>query len=369
MKKLSKDKIKLIVYAVLAGVAVAAAIYVGTTMTAKDKTGDNSTDTALTEQEMGELNNSSEKAAVALNGDEHKAIIDMLSNGFDAIANSALLINVQQGTEDWTTYITNKIGESFAQESSSGSVIVHRKDDQTITYGEYITFSMDGDIMELLSSVVDMAKSGDAVVLKSTEDYAGEGYETIVVDVQGIDNIRKIYSKLGDDYADSMVAQFKDIQKNVVESGEYEVTENDQMNFRFMFVADENGEWIVHVACYIYFGDIDPADVTYSDINLSWLIEGITAVYDWSLDEAWYTFDWSTLPEIEDTTEVENMLVSQFEKIETMLNQYQIDHGLNESASESEAEGTDMDDISGTEGTEGTEGHYHEDGTYHEGDH
>lgn len=278
-------------------------------------------------------------ASVTIKDAEKEKLLESVGKAIENVNNANTFMIAQDGEDTYKIFVYNKYGEGFGQASDGSSLTVYRKDHKAINYSEYISFGNDTEIRSLITSAYELAADGTFPVMTTTKEYQAEGHSSIVVDVQGFENIKKLYSNIGDDFADSVVEQMKLLRDKVVEDGTYGITADDQVNFRFIIVSNDEESWIESVGCYIYFGDKKPETLEYSDLSLNWVVEGINELYDWELLDGWYTFDWSTLTIWEDLTPAEDLLEEQFSVIQTMIEKFSEDNGIDLSG---ESEGTDI---------------------------
>lgn len=276
---------------------------------------------------INEALGSNKIAAAEVKNSDKESLILTLGEAIEDILGRNVYLNVQDGDSSFVTLIYNKNGESFAQASETGYITVYRNDHKAVRYTDYIDFGYDSDVLSLINNVYKMAKDGKAEILTNTEDDNIEGYTQIILDVRGWDRVAELYSMFDESFSKLMIEQLKSAVTEASASEDSGVSADDEVNFRFAFAISNSTKTLDSAGCYIYFGDIVSKNVTWDDLSASWAYNGYREVYDWELDEKWYTLDWESISEWEDTTEAETLLNTQFESVMGMLNQYAIDNG------------------------------------------
>ena len=227
-----------------------------------------------------------------LNRIEHE-ITNINKNGY---------IQVMTGDSSFEAYLFNSKGEAIAQGSDTGVIVVYRNDGKSIRYSDLVEYGYDISVMGVLNSAIRLAKENKAYIAENSHNEEDEdGFEKYYIIVEGFENIRGMYSDIGDEFADSTVSRLKES----VGDGASDV------KYVFTFILGQNGE--LGVAC----------EIEYDEQKLMvWYFDGYTIVYDWELSENWYSYDFENM---DDTEEAENMITDLLFDLDVMFEEYLTD--------------------------------------------
>lgn len=258
-----------------------------------------------------------------LSAKEAKEAAAGVAGVIESIRDNNGYIHVYTDEEKYDTYIYNKNGEAFGVGSDTTNMTVFRNDGKAVRYTDSIMLTEDLDILELtLNSLYAIdGKDIEMYEAKSTaiDTEAYTGYREYYAVFNTYDEIRKLYSSVGAEYADSMVESIKSaFHEGVVPT------------FKIFYMISDGGG--LTVACHL---------VEEEETYLNWYYDGYLLVYDWELPEEWYTYDFS------DAKKSEDMLTALSESLEAMLMKY---------AEDNEVTVTEQGETpESTEGTEATE--------------
>ena len=240
----------------------------------------------------------------------------------EAVRDNNGYIHVYTDEDTYDTYIYNKNGEAFGVGSDSTNMTVFRNDGKAVRYTDTILVAEDLDILELtLNSLyavdgkqVEMYKAESTAI--DTDAYTGYREYYAVFDTY--EEIRNLYSSVSTEYADSMIESIKSaFHEGVVPT------------FKIFYMISDGGG--LTVACHLV-----EEDTAY----LNWYYDGYLLVYDWKLDDEWYTYDFS------DAEKSEDMLTALSESLENMLMQYAEDNEVTvtEQGATTETEGASAEE-------------------------
>ena len=200
-------------------------------------------------------------------------------------------LNIQYYSDVMEAAIINSHGE-VVTEDSAGNVLINFGDSRCIYTSD--TGTSWGKEMStlgvILSGVTNMYDSNvDYYTQKTT--YDGVDYYEFVVDFHDRDEIKQLYSYIGDEYGEQM---FNSIKASVASSGENK--DNLPINVRLSYVLDGNG--LSSFGFYYYFGDeVIPDEESWSNCYVVYNIDSMIAVPEWKLSDKWYEIDFDSLEE------------------------------------------------------------------------
>lgn len=269
-------------------------------------------------------------AGILVTGKEADKSLELVNTAMANLRSKNIIINVQDSASSYITIVYNNKGEAIAEAPDTGYKTVYMKDHKTVQFSDALGYGYDSEVLTLMESVLNMAKTDNLPVLISTEENEatedGIEYKEILVDVQGWDKIQKLYSTIDAEFGQIMTDNLKDSLETASQTEGSTISSTDALNFRFVYLVDTSGK--LHTgACYLYFGDKPSDEVTWDDLSYSWIFEDYIEVYDWSLADAWYTTEWNNMLEWTDTTEVEELLGNQYKELVDMLNKFAVDNG------------------------------------------
>ena len=257
----------------------------------------------------------------------------------------------------FAVYNTNK---EFIMQDTEGFTEMFMAGGNTLVFSDGVGYGADLSYIDQLGKVIEMLESGDAVV--SEEDgsrYGVEGVTEYAIDVRGYDNIKKIYSSLGDDIAtdivDGMHEQYNNINFAETPLG---AASADVANFRYNIIIKDGD--IISFGNYVYFGT-ERADWLMCFFN--WQVATIAAMDDWEINPDFYSYDYTKLKD-DNAKTIIGMMDKQMSALAGMLTGETVDTTLNPDAKLNSENSNSSDETasSGSGETDSHEGHNHNDG-------
>lgn len=253
-------------------------------------------------------------------------------------ANPYFQLNIS--ADSYQVVLLNNQGQGFSQNLATGTISVYRGDGTSVLYTDTVKLVNDITPLQMLEFGLDLVDEGVAKLYKdiAVEDgqnaqEVSKAYDVRYVDIVGYDNINKLYAKIDDEFAQTMVTGLKE-----------DTIENSEVTLRLIYVTSENSDEI-SAGCNIIIDE---------DEYSSWNFDGYIDLYDWELGKEWFEYDYETM---ENTNELEKMLDVLTTDLDNMMHRFAEDNDLPDAE---EVEGSDNPVVEHTE-----DGHYHEDGTFH----
>lgn len=256
----------------------------------------------------------------------------------------------------FAVYNTNK---EFIMQDTEGFTEMFMTGGNTLVFSDGVGYGADLSYIDQLGKVIEMLESGDAVV--SEEDgsrYGVEGVTEYAIDVRGYDNIKKIYSVLGDDIAtdivDGMHEQYKNINFAETPLG---AASADVANFRYNIIIKDGD--IISFGNYVYFGT-ERADWLKCFFN--WQVATIASMDDWEINPDFYSYDYTKLKD-DNAKTIISMMDKQMSALAGMLTGETVDTTLNPDAKLNSENSNSSDETasSGSGGADSHDGHNHND--------
>lgn len=256
----------------------------------------------------------------------------------------------------FAVYNTNK---EFIMQDTEGFTEMFMAGGNTLVFSDGVGYGADLSYIDQLGKVIEMLESGDAVV--SEEDgsrYGVEGVTEYAIDVRGYDNIKKIYSVLGDDIAtdivDGMHEQYKNINFAETPLG---AASADVANFRYNIIIKDGD--IISFGNYVYFGT-ERADWLKCFFN--WQVATIASMDDWEINPDFYSYDYTKLKD-DNAKTIIGMMDKQMSALAGMLTGETVDTTLNPDAKLNSENSNSSDETtsSGSGEADSHDGHNHDD--------
>lgn len=263
----------------------------------------------------------------------------------------------------FAVYNTNK---EFIMQDTEGFTEMFMAGGNTLVFSDGVGYGADLSYIDQLGKVIEMLESGDAVV--SEEDgsrYGVEGVTEYAIDVRGYDNIKKIYSVLGDDIAtdivDGMHEQYKNINFAETPLG---AASADVANFRYNIIIKDGD--IISFGNYVYFGT-ERADWLKCFFN--WQVATIASMDDWEINPDFYSYDYTKLKD-DNAKTIIGMMDKQMSALAGMLTGETVDTTLNPDAKLNSENYNSSDETtsSGSGEADSHDGHNHDDASSGEAD-
>lgn len=263
----------------------------------------------------------------------------------------------------FAVYNTNK---EFIMQDTEGFTEMFMTGGNTLVFSDGVGYGADLSYIDQLGKVIEMLESGDAVV--SEEDgsrYGVEGVTEYAIDVRGYDNIKKIYSSLGDDIAtdivDGMHEQYKNINFAETPLG---AASADVANFRYNIIIKDGD--IISFGNYVYFGT-ERADWLKCFFN--WQVATIASMDGWEINPDFYSYDYTKLKD-DNAKTIIGMMDKQMSALAGMLTGETVDTTLNPDAKLNSENSNSSDETtsSGSGEADSHDGHNHNDASSGEAD-
>lgn len=248
---------------------------------------------------------------VLLSGTEASEVINKAISETDRVAKSNSYIESYAEPDNSTVVIYNESGECITQ-TPEGTTTVFKNDGNGVYFGNTINYGLDTTMIQTMNMAAEAAKDGFAKVYTVPSEELGEGVYQYFIEVEGWDNIHKMYSYVDSAYADEMVAILKEsIAKN---EDSKTAPSSDILNLRYAYVFE--GDTLVSGACYSFFGE--DATGNWGNSYINWYFDGIYKIEPWKLGEDWYNFDYNDTSE-ESGKALEDMLIDLHASVTDML--------------------------------------------------
>lgn len=305
-----------------------------------------------------------------LSNKQQTEAFEILNKAMENFRSTSNIFSVWDGNTS-TTMLYNSHGESIAEDVETGYKIFHLKDNKTINFSDTIGYTTDSEVISIAEQVLKLREEKGLKIYKlksetiaDTGDTSAEAGDVnidhYVIDINGWDNIQDLYRYVSNDFSEQMINALKESVKQLSEAENSNISADEQLNLRFIFDIKDK-EKLFGADCYIYFGDKKPEDITAADLNANWSFTDCIEIYDWEMDPKWYELDWENMDKWTDTTEVEGLLVSQYNTVLEVLDKFSADNNIAPVEDETDPDTQiDLDSLQepttdNTEGTENTE--------------
>lgn len=218
------------------------------------------------------------------NVEEKNKVAKEIISAIDKVTNQNIAFNVQVGESSYDCYIYNKDGECIVQASDGSYVTVFTKDGNSVknlVSSDSVVLNASIDLLDNCRKAVELLEKGtdgislDKVTYENNTSTEIAGINTsdvvkikeYVITVKGYDNVKYLYSSIGEEYAKSMVDSLQEYM------GKDWIPE-----LQFGYVYTLEGE----IGFYC-------STVQDGDSYLNWVCEGPISFVDWKLGDKWYT--------------------------------------------------------------------------------
>lgn len=251
-----------------------------------------------------------------ITGEDAEDILNSLMSLTYKVRTSNSYIPVVFG-ENEEVVIYNTKGENIYQDVD-GNTTVFMDNGQGVYFSDYITYGTDCDLIQSMWIAAMTAVDGSGnlyeIPMEDSDGNAVENAHYYLVEIEGYDNINKMYSYIDNIYAGEMVDQIK---QSVAEGEFSDDIDTSNASLRYAYIVDDE-DGLVSGACYLFFGDTGRWD----NAAINWYFDGIVTVGDWELGDEWYDFDYEDESE-EAANALADMLVDLHSRVTTMLNEYE----------------------------------------------
>lgn len=251
-----------------------------------------------------------------LSGKELSTALEVIGTNLEEIRTKNIYLPCYETETDYATLLYNSKGECVTQ-STDNSISVYKSDKQTTTFGDNIYYGTDVDALTNLELAYKIATQGKAIVTSldvTTDKAAADNIKVTeyLIDVQGYDNIEAMYDLMEDGLGSEMALMFKaNLEKSELED------DTSILNFRYAYIIQDGT--LIDFGCYMYFGE--GYEDNWSNCYSSWFTDGYAEVGEWSLQDEWYSYDYSKMTE--DKGEyLQSLLTDLYTDINIMLADY-----------------------------------------------
>lgn len=238
-------------------------------------------------------------------------------NAINSIRQKNYYVQVNDSESTYSIQVYNSKGESIVQSDSMEDLRVYRNDSHSIIFSDKVYFGQDIDILKALQNAVSLVGTQSATITETIADGSNgtqAGLSDIELVVTGIDNIKKIYAPIGEEFATNIVA------------GLTESTGAQELGLKYNIIIGTNDE--LSIICYII---LDGTEYT------SWEFDGYIELPSWELNEAWYKDDWT------DGDAASQLLNTELSALDNIFHEYAIANGIDTSPESSSNIGSDGD--------------------------
>ena len=283
------------------------------------------TNTIKSASDISKITTYSDPSTIITDADKIKEVQKSVEDYANGLKKGSTYSQVMTGQDQYVYYLYNTNGEVFTQDTAGSYTELFLKDGKVFKYDnneQSLSVGSDIDLASLLVNGID-AVGNDNVTLyemkhdsDDTEKANGHEYR---VDLKGEEAVKLLYKSAGDEFATSMVDSIKS-----------SISDWEPHIIMVYFIGDTVDE------CYSYcLYVIDNQEYT------NWFLQGYDTTNDWSLDDAWYSYDSSKDTDGKQYSELATKLVND---INTVMNDYANSKGW-----------LTTNDNSSTESTESTE--------------
>lgn len=261
------------------------------------------TNTIKSASDISKITTYSDPSTVITDADKIKEVQKSVEDYANGLKKGSTYSQVMTGQDQYVYYLYNTNGEVFTQDTAGSYTELFLKDGKVFKYDnneQSLSVGSDIDLASLLVNGID-AVGNDNVTLyemkhdsDDTEKANGHEYR---VDLKGEEAVKLLYKSAGDEFATSMVDSIKS-----------SISDWEPHIIMVYFIGDTVDE------CYSYcLYVIDNQEYT------NWFLQGYDTTNDWSLDDAWYSYDSSKDTDGKQYSELATKLV---DDINTVMNDY-----------------------------------------------
>lgn len=261
------------------------------------------TNTIKPASDISKITTYSDPSTIITDADKIKEVQKSVEGYANGLKKGSTYSQVMTGQDQYVYYLYNTNGEVFTQDTAGSYTELFLKDGKVFKYDnneQSLSVGSDIDLASLLVNGID-AVGNDNVTLyemkhdsDDTEKANGHEYR---VDLKGEEAVKLLYKSAGDEFATSMVDSIKS-----------SISDWEPHIIMVYFIGDTVDE------CYSYcLYVIDNQEYT------NWFLQGYDTTNDWSLDDAWYSYDSSKDTDGKQYSELATKLV---DDINTVMNDY-----------------------------------------------
>ena len=218
-------------------------------------------------------------------------VISTLRKTFDEFNAEYSYIDIKHSEENYDILVRNPKGESVTFYANE-DVMIKDKNHKAVYYQDpNVAVNTDVDNVDMMELAIRAVEDEFATmhVIDLSETYGYPLYE-FVIDINGYDNCRRMYSYISEEFGDTMVTYLKSSSNDSgFNPSEY------NLNIRFAYVLDLIG--VNSGGFYIYYGDeavgVD-AD-GWNECYTLWYFNNWHSLEAWEFPEKWYNIDFDTV--------------------------------------------------------------------------
>ena len=243
-----------------------------------------------------------------LSGEAAESARDDINEILSIMESKSISVIMQLDDENFDTYFYNKKHEMYRLSYDNNVVTIKVPNKCFLNFNEElngVSIDQDIDYLTLIHNVINITeKDIEGVTFiemtNANEDSTTKEYR---IDINGEEAIKEIYSSVSDEFAENMLENFKAI-----------TSEGDEPRLIYCFLIDPDMEAFT-AYCYNIIDNTE---------YLSWVCDGYIDLYDWELDDSWYSTDF----EITDALVMYSMADKVGSDIQSMINQFAEDHNI-----------------------------------------
>lgn len=261
------------------------------------------TNTIKSASDISKITTYSDPSTIITDADKIKEVQKSVEDYANGLKKGSTYSQVMTGQDQYVYYLYNTNGEVFTQDTAGSYTELFLKDGKVFKYDnneQSLSVGSDIDLASLLVNGID-AVGNDNVTLyemkndsDDTEKANGHEYR---VDLKGEEAVKLLYKSAGDEFATSMVDSIK----------------------------SSISDWEPHIIMVYFIGDTVDESYSYclyvidDQEYTNWFLQGYDTTNDWSLDDAWYSYDSSKDTDGKQYSELATKLVGD---INTVMNEY-----------------------------------------------
>lgn len=245
--------------------------------------------TNATDVDISELTVSTE--ATPVDKKDTKDTADKLLEQLEYVRTTNIKFLGYEGEDQYGLYVTNNSGESTWLRSDGGAIVFDKNNkvvsftDANIGYGD--------DASPVNTAILACKALKDGYASCSTTELTQDSATATeyLIDVEGYENIQKMYTFINDEFAISKIEQLKiGVQDSTSELTDLK-GDKSVLNFRIAIVVSEGK--VVSMGEYFYFGE--NASGYWDNCVPEWSFDSGTEVDSWKMADTWYSYDYNNM--------------------------------------------------------------------------
>ena len=280
------------------------------------------TNTVKSASDISKITTYSDPSTIITDADKIKKVQKSVEDYANGLKKGSTYSQVMTGQDQYVYYLYNTNGEVFTQDTAGSYTELFLKDGKVFKYDnkeQSLSVGSDIDLASLLVNGIDAVDNDNVTLYEmkhdsdDTEKANGHEYR---VDLKGEDAVKLLYKSAGDEFATSMVDSIK----------------------------SSISDWEPHIIMVYFIGDTVDESYSYclyvidNQEYTNWFLQGYDTTNDWSLDDAWYSYDSSKDTDGKQYSELATKLVGD---INTVMNDYANSKGWLTNNGDSSTESTE----------------------------